>query len=378
VTSRRLLLLLAPLVLFLHQPAAATTAASLSGRIVIDGDLSDWAADEWVLDESTALVESGGDSHWGGDEEILRIGVTWDANFLYLAVEFRATSGSVLAGLGYAPGGLATLDGAGAFRRAIDFPFPLTVLARANARDVPLLARVDDRGVLALLDRATAPAAVQAPLEGASGFEVALPWSLLSFENPLQLTLALTGDEGTGAGDAAPNPSVDLPASHGPSSKARASLDRWLSIPADGNNDGAVDLGVSPRAVVAVRMDDDVTSNRDQDVSATLSVTPRAFAPDRGEGATFTVGVLNAGTVEELFVTARVYSLDGRLVRTLYQDAARDVGAGALVVSSDDRWDGRDDGGRVAAGGVYVIALEWGLVRGGHDGRATAGVAVAR
>jgi len=256
VTSRRLLLLLAPLVHFLHQPAAATTAASLSGRIVIDGDLSDWAADEWVLDESTALVESGGDSHWGGDEEILRIGVTWDANFLYLAVEFRATSGSVLAGLGYAPGGLATLDGAGAFRRAIDFPFPLNVLARANARDVPLLARVDDRGVLALLDRAT--------------------------------------------------------------------------------------------------------------------------APDRGEGATFTVGVLNAGTVEELFVTARVYSLDGRLVRTLYQDAARDVGAGALVVSSDDRWDGRDDGGRVAAGGVYVIALEWGLVRGGHDGRATAGVAVAR
>lgn len=380
--SRRLLALLAPLTLLLNQPAAATTAASLSDRIVIDGDLSDWADDEWVLDANSALPELDDDSRWGTSEEILRVGITWDANFLYLAVEFRAASGSVLAGLGYGPGGLSTLDGAGAFRRAIDFPFDLNVLALANARDLPSVAHVDDRAVLVLVDRAQAPAAVRTPLGGPSGFEIALPWSLLSLEQALQFTLALTGEVGTGAGDAAPDPSVALPASTSPTSKSRASLDRRLSIPADGNDDGVADAGISPDVAVTVRADSNTPSARNDEIEATVSVTPRAFAPDQGDVATFTVAVSGAGTTDELFVSARVYSRDGRLVRTLYEDAARDVvssiAGNVLVASSDDRWDGRDDGGRVVPGGVYVIALEWGLVRGEHAGRATAGVAVAR
>lgn len=378
MTSRRLLVLLAPLVLLLNQPAAATTAASLSGRIAIDGNLSDWSADEWVLDDSSALVEGADDSRWGVDEDIVRIGVTWDAEFLYLAVEFRAATGSVLAALGYAPGGFSSLDGAGVFRRAIDFPFDINLLALANTRDVPVLARVDDRSVLVNLDSATAPAVVYAPLAGDAGFEVALPWSLLSLAEPVQLAVALTGGEGAGAGDAAPNPSIALPAGAGPSSKVRAALDRWLSIPADGDDDGVADAGVSPRTAVSVRMDDDVAGERDQRIHATLSVTPRVFAPDGGEEATFTVALEGASSVDDLFVTARVYGVDGRLVRVLYEDAVRAVAGSVLAASPDDRWDGRDAGGRVVPGGVYVVSFEWGLTRGERNGRATGGVAVAR
>lgn len=378
MTSRRLLVLLAPLVLLLNQSAAATTAVSLSGRIAIDGNLSDWDSDEWILDDSSALVEGAGDSRWGRNEEIVRVGITWDAEFLYLAIEFRAESGSVLTALGYAPGGFASLDGAGLFRRAIDFPFSFNLLALANARDVPVLARVDDRSVLVNLDPTAAPAVVYAPLEGASGFEASLPWSLLSLAEPVQLAVALTGAEGTGAGDAAPNPSIALPASAGPSSQVRVSLDRWLSIPADGDEDGVADAGVSPRAAVSVRMDEDATDERDDRIEAALSVTPRVFAPDRGEDAVFTVTLEGANSVDEVFVTARVYSADGRLVRVLYEDAARDVVGSVLAASPDDRWDGRDAGGNVVPGGVYVLAFEWGLTRGERNGRATAGVAVAR
>lgn len=378
MTPRRFLVLLAPLVLLLNQSAAATTAVSLSGRIAIDGNLTDWDSDEWVLDDSSTLTETAGDSRWGAGEEILRIGVTWDAEFLYLAVEFRAGAGSVLTALGYAPGGLSSLDGAGRFRRAIDFPFAVNLLALANARELPVLARVDDRSVLVSVDPATAPAVVYAPLEGAAGFEAALPWSLLSFAEPVRFAVALTGDHGTGAGDAAPDPSIALPASVGPGSKVRASLDRWLSIPADGDQDGVADAGVSPRAAVSVRLDDGATGARDDRIDATVSVTPRVFAPDRGEDAVYTVTLEGANSVDEVFVTARVYAADGRLVRVLYEDAMRDVAGSVLAVSPDDRWDGRDAGGNVVPGGVYVVAFEWGLTRGERNGRATAGVAVAR
>ncbi len=377
MTSRRCLLLLAPLLFLTTRPCAAATAVSLADRIAIDGDLSDWAPDEWVLDSTSPEVESSGDSWWGPHEDLLRVGVTWDAQYLYIAVEFLAQSSTAFVALGYAPGGFASLDGAGEFRRAIDFPFGVNVMALANRFDAPTLARVDDRGVLRTLDLATAPAAVRAPLEGALGFEVALPWSLLSIDDPLQLAIALTGDEGTGAGDTAPRPSTDLPRTPGPESKTRAPLDRWLSIPADGDDDGVVDVGVSPRDVVVVAGPEWTGATQGESVKATMVVTPRLFAPDNGEDATFSVA-FESDLPGGVFATARVYSIDGRLVRVLYEDVRRDLDESQLVASSDDRWDGRDGDGRVVAGGVYAIVFEWGRARGEKSGRAKAGVAVAR
>ncbi len=376
MTARRLLVLVAPLVIVLDQPCGATTATSLADRIAIDGDLSDWAGDEWILDATSSLSERSDDSRWGLSEEIVRVGVTWDASFLYLAIEFEASASSLFTALGYGPGGFATLDGAGIFRRAIDLPFPANVLALATPRDAPALARVDDHSVLTLLDGTAVPAVVRAPLEAPAGFEAALPWSVLSFARPVKLVVALTGGEGTGAGDAAPDPSVALAASPGPWSKTRASLDRWLSIPADADADGAADVGVSPRSVVIVVAGQAVTKSRADGLDVEVRMTPRLFAPDRGEDAGMEVAI--AGAVDEVFASARVYAADGTLVRVLYQDAARAVALGALTPSPEDRWDGRDTSGRVVNGGVYVVAFEWGLVRGEPVGRANAGVAVAR
>jgi hypothetical protein len=54
-------------------------------------------------------------------------------------------------------------------------------------------------------------------------------------------------------------------------------------------------------------------------------------------------------------VTARVFGPDGRRVRNLLDDA---LPAGAREI----RWDGRDDAGRIAAAGVYVVRVEAGGV----------------
>ena len=56
----------------------------------------------------------------------------------------------------------------------------------------------------------------------------------------------------------------------------------------------------------------------------------------------------------------------------------RDVANSMLIASTSDRWDGRDANGRIVNGGIYVFSVEWGLVRGEHSGRDTAGVAVVR
>jgi hypothetical protein len=378
VTRRLLLVLLAASASLLPPPARATTAASLADRIVIDGRVSDWAADEWVLDSTTSLPEPDGDSRWGAYEELLRVGVTWDARFLYVAVEFRASSSALFAGLRCESGGLASLDGAGLFRRAIDLPFASNVLLLADPRGAPLVARVDGSGPLVGVDRAAAPAVTRAPLGENAVFEAALPWSLLSLALPLEIVTALTGGEGTGAGDAAPDPSVALPATATPASKARASLDRWLSVPADADQDGVPDAGISPRTVATVGADADAPSPRSGAPVVDARMTPRVFAPDNGESADLAVTVSDAADVETLYVTARVYAMDGTEVRVLYQDAARTVAGAGLEADPRDRWDGRDSGGAIVAGGVYVVSVEWGRVAGEKAGRATAGVAVAR
>jgi hypothetical protein len=377
--ARRLLVAIA-LVSILPSPSRATTAASLSGRIAIDGDLSDWASDEWVLDAASVLPEPGDDSRWGPGDDLVRVGVTWDATYLYLAVEYRSTASSLFAVLRTGPGGFPSLDGAGAFRRAIDLPFEPNVLVLADPRTLPRVARVDDATVLVPVDRATAPAVSSITAGGEATFEAALPWSMLSLADPLRLVTAATGGEGTGAGDAAPDPSVALAASPGPSTKTRVALDRWLDIPADADDNGVPDPGVAPVAAVTVRPNAAPTAPRTGagTLDIALGASPRVFAPDRGEASNLAVSVLSSGSAQQVYATARVYSIDGSLVRVLYENVPRAIVGAALAPDTRDRWDGLDADGRVVPGGVYVVSFEWGLASGERDGRATAGVAVAR
>ena len=57
--------------------AHATTANSLSGRVIIDGALNDYSADVWVMDNSTTVRETSSDSRWGSDNDISRVALTW-------------------------------------------------------------------------------------------------------------------------------------------------------------------------------------------------------------------------------------------------------------------------------------------------------------
>ncbi len=364
---RRTAASLLALLLTLPNAAIATTAVSLSSRIVIDGSTDDFASDEWVLDATTAFPERADDSRWGRDADISRLAVTWDATRLFVAVEFRAVGSSALVMIGGGSGGLLTLDAAGEFRRAITLPFATNIVALATPGDEPQVARVDGTHAFGGVDRSAVPAETRATTDGNAAFEISIPWSMLALDRPLRIAVAMTGDVGTGTGDAAPDPRTSL--STDP--VARAVLDRWLEIDADADGDGRPDVGVSPRAVASVQP---TTLAAADAGNADLSVTVdrKSFAPDIGESATFG---LTAGTAgfDEFDGTCTVYAMDGRALRSLRLPP----GAASSV---ETVWDGRDNTGRVVDGGIYVAAFD---VEFSSDGRrqhvhTNIGVAVVR
>jgi hypothetical protein len=369
--KRRLSTGLALLFSILPTAADATTAPSLAQRVHIDGVLDEYAPDEWVLDASSTLPEPDDDSSWGDDNEITRVALTWDRDFLYLAVEFRARDAQAALLVANRAGGLASLEDAGTFRRAIELPgAAINLIALATFSAQPEVARADDAHPFALVDRARLPAASRGSLDGRGGFEMAVPWSMLAIANPIRLAAAVTGGLGEGAGDAAPDASAELEADR----FARAVLDRLLVIDADLDDDGVADAGVAPRASSSVEPHAEPPLARG-DAKLALSVDPRAFAPERGEtaGVSFRVDEL-----DEVYVSCRVFSIDGSPVRTLFTDALRTRLGGALAPDPRDHWDGRDDRGEVVRGGAYVVVAEWGLARGEKSARATAAVVVAR
>jgi len=347
----------------------STTATSLRDRISIDGVLGEYTADEWVLDGASQFPESDVDSRWGSDREIVRVALTWDAEWLYLAVDFRSRGEYAAVFLASSAGGLAALDGAGAFRRAIDLPgLRPNLLALAAPHTAPSVAMVDAAHPFALVDRATLPAVVRSTIDGQSGFEMAIPWSRLSLASPVRLVSAITGEVGTGSGDAAPDARVVPDAGR----FARARLDRVLVVVADADADGRPDAGVSPRAIVAVGTSAEAAL---EGGSGTIDVRvdTRAFAPDRAEAATFTVGP-ETGEFEDVSGSCTIYSVDGREIREFSVALAGPAPETSII------WDGRDAQGRIVAGGVFVAAFDLEFTGGAERtrARATIGVAVVR
>jgi hypothetical protein len=354
--------------LLLPATTHATTAPSLSDRIRIDGVLDEYAVDEFVVDATSPLRETAGDSRWGTDDDISRVALTWDHTFLYIAVEGRSFDSFLALFVSSRAGGLRTLEDAGGFRRAIELPgLPINLIALAQPERMPDVARADDAHPFALVDRGALPAAISGTRNGPVGFEMAVPWSMLSLANPVRLVAAITGDVGTGAGDAAPDPSAALDDNR----FERAVLDRHLVFNADANRDGVPDDSVSTRALATVH-GGTTPSSSGNDAEVRFDVVKRAFAPDRGEYSDVGFEV-ESGVV---FVNFHVYSLEGeriRFVNEQYPDIRITGGSMVPVL-----WDGADDNGTIVPGGTYIVVADWGHSPGQHLGREKAAVVVVR
>ena len=161
--------------------AAGSTAPDLRDQIPINGDVSDFAPDDWVLDDSTSFSEQPNDSRWGTDNDIRAIAVTWDNTNLYIGVPAVVVSTTLMLFLDVGCGGVENLHGPGDFRRNIEFAVntPNVLMRVLHTSDPPELAALDCNHPVSIAD----PAEYQGIYvqSGASdgALEIALPWSLL-------------------------------------------------------------------------------------------------------------------------------------------------------------------------------------------------------
>jgi hypothetical protein len=358
--------------LWIPSVALATTAPDLSGRIVIDGSIGEYAADEWVLDDTSPRPERPDDSTWGSDNDVRRVAVTWDSTFLYIAVDCATFQSGVMLWIEHEAGGLTRLDGLGDLRRQVSFSdFAPNYVVSADRGGVTV-ARVSAIRAMTLRPDDEVPRAFTTPSGPGGALEVAIPWSEVAPPGgAIRLVAAITGGTDTGSGDAAPDPSAQLPGRR----TASVLLDQVLSVTVDAGGDGRPDEGVSPRAAASVTPGGAVAARSTADIEVRPVV--RTFAPDRGELVEFGLAS-GAGAPLRVFVSARVYTMDGRLVRVLYEDDERVVDPGANAPAVADRWDGTDAAGKAVAGGMYAINVVWGQARGAKEGASNAAVAVVR
>jgi hypothetical protein len=366
-------LVLALSILALPTVSLGASAPDLSSRIRIDGNVSEYTQDEWVLDTATAFREFPDDSRWGADNDIHRIAVTWDTTFLYIAIEGEYQSSALMAFLEHAARGVPDLISAGPLRRNVAFSSltPNLIVEAAAASPEAVTAAVSVAEPLRYLDSGEFQSRFFQPARGEGALEVALPWELV-FPNVgyVKLLAIVTGGVGSGAGDAAPDPATLLDFHR----QAQARLDNAITVPVDAGHDGSPDMGVEPRSVVSFEFAQNEPVRDDREIS--LRLESKSFAPDNSQVLRFQIGAACGDDPVQLYVTCDVYSVSGERVRVLFVNEPRTFQSG--VAPQWDEWDGRDDRGQIVRGGAYIVNAVSGASPGSVTSSARKSAAVVR
>ena len=134
-------------------------------------------------------------------------------------------------------------------------------------------------------------------------------------------------------------------------------IDNWVEVPFDLDGDGVVDFGANVRDRVGFRVRPPVRGVRLE--IRDIGLDRPIISPEQGGQLEFTVNLSPQIPLSESFRTvslsAQVYDLRGEKVRTLYSSDVRS--AADPREPARDRWDGRDDRGRMVPGGVYILRL---------------------
>ncbi|MFN8588944.1 MAG: hypothetical protein U0704_14220 [Candidatus Eisenbacteria bacterium] len=393
----------------LAAPSFGATARNLGSVIQIDGYASEYSPDDsvFVLNEtSLTLEEPWADSKWGVNNDVNQIFVTWDAKYLYFAVNGITWDNNMVLLIDSTPGrGLESMLNINSWKRR--FVFDTTGSAAGTGFAPDLFGATWDGNTSPHLiiqqSGNTVIDAIVGPLfrasasfsKGSTGraMEFAVPWQqvFLSSAQPaigtkdtiitvggvtdsihvfpkgakLKLVAVVTaGGDDTGGPDTAP----DILGEITDQSSAQVYVDNWVIVDLDRNDDtglghggpdGVADWGVSPHSRVSFRVRPPFVSK--QFSASRIHFDRPAFRPDAGERLRYTFDLNEyvdpndpVDDFRKVKVTAKIFDIRGRVVRT-FPESSRT--ARHPLDPEVDQWDGRDDTGHIVDGGIYVLRL---------------------
>jgi len=404
-------------------PARAATAMDLSGRITIDGFTSDYTDDETIFQPMPGggLEESTIDSKWGKFNDVNNVRITWDADFVYVAVEGYIFDNNTMIFFDTLPSPDGQNAGwtdfssmVGGWKRAVSFPETLDA-AKGTVLAPDLFLATWDNNTTPQIWQYTGPNQDSQVPEGSfatvatfsrdlSGraMEAAIPWNVFflgkgtrEFDPAYGDTVyhlppgvhdfklvawITTGSDGLGGPDAAPDNLSGMQVD----SAVPVVLDNFARVVVDSINaqgqpipDGVPDFGVQVRRPTTP----DMTMEEYQQIAdaffffpppvrgqalelTDLKVTPRAIAPRLGDQASFSFRLKPPITDERLrqarnlTVTAELYNMNGERVRTIYRERQFKIEAlEGALPPPQNVIDGRDSHGRVLDGGIYILRV---------------------
>jgi len=410
-------------------PAQARTARDLSGRMRIDGYSGEFIpGDEDVFGYNSKGVfeEPSDDSKWQNNE-VYQIHLTWDAQYLYAAVDGKIWGNNMVLLFDTVPNrGLASMTSLNSWRRNVNFDtfgrfpgdefmpdvFGATWDTNTNPRLLTQLSgnQVDDHLVG---PEFRAVASFDQGNDGRS-MEFAIPWRNVFAGlggggtrdtvvtvggitdtlrrmplgvHSIKVCAFVTGNwDGSGGPDSAP----DNLRGHTDDGNANIILDNYALVDLDENDDtgmgfggpdGIPDWDVSPKSRITFRYEPPITAVRFS--LGALTLDRPAFRPDYGEGVTFHVRLdppLDPNEPIDLArrvtFSANIYDAGGRRVRDLFlNENVPALGADdELTARGLSRWDGRDGAGRPVEPGIYILRV---VIEPNLD-RATKAVVVVR
>ena len=344
------------LFLFVSISVFSITAPDLSSRIEIDGFSNDFQNDEVMLVDSLgSFIEPDWDSYWGEFNDVEQIKVTWDSNYLYVAVDACSWDNNVILFLDvYDDYGLTEMNDLNTWKRSFFFynqnpDFFLSTWdtntnpqfwqmregENLNADEIPDLEdyATFDTGNL---DRS---------------MEAAIPWELIYYEGnsgqrTMQnyptikfVTLITSGDDNTSGPDVAPD---NLGGMSDDSSQLLV-IDNYIEVTIDMDGDGLPDLNINPNDWDRIKyLEEPPISPIPLDIKKIKFLDGKVLYPYAESD--FRIEI-TPNRDSQFF--AEIYNIEGKFIKKL-----------SNLSEYVFTWDGKNKNGKIVPFGFYFIRIK--------------------
>jgi len=231
----------------------AITGEDLSNRIIIDGFSHDFTVDEEILTDSLgSLLESPADSYWGEYNDVKQIKVTWDASYLYLAVDACSWDNNVMLFIDiYDDYGIEDMSEVNAWQRSFKFYNcnPDFLVGTWDTNDIPQFWKVQEGGSMQIEQISTIETSATFDTGNLAGaMEIKIAWGILkppnrSIQHIKLLSVITSGDDYSSGPDCAPDNLGGMANDAG----QVVILDNYSEILIDSDGDGLPDINIEPQ-----------------------------------------------------------------------------------------------------------------------------------